>query len=361
MGKKVVIAAGGTGGHLFPAQRIARSFQNEDIDVLFLGGGLDSTPFFERNNFPYRTVKAYPWRGLRPGQLWRLFQNNMLGIRQSIKVLRDYQPDAVIGFGSFHTLPVMVAAKMCGLPQFMYEANSIPGKVIRWFSRYADQVAAQFPNLQKRLGRNVLQVAMSGKFENAQFPVNRQQALAYFELGQERTVLVAGGSQGAEAINHAVKEAFLKGGLRWQIIHLLGRGIDPVPYRLSYQQAGIRSCVKNFEERMDYAWSVTDLFIGRAGAGTIAEIIQTATPSILIPYPHASEDHQSFNADFLVDLGGGMRILQSEPLVERIWNILNNPSLEQWKNALNNYKKQQTGPTLEEAAMQFLTGSKVTA
>lgn len=355
--EKIVIAAGGTGGHLYPAVRLASGLT--DYEILFLGGGLDRSAYFDKSKYAFNAIDAYPWKGFSLGNLWNLTKGNITGFFQARKALKAYSPLAVIGFGSFHTLPVMAAAQFCDVPLFQYEANSVPGKVIRMFSSYASETAVQFPFTKNILKGSTQQISMAGKFAAIDKPALKPVAYDYFNLSPNRkTLLVAGGSQGAEAINTAVLQAFTVTPLDdWQIVHLVGKTAQLEKYQAAYARANIQACVKPFEEKMDLAWAIADFFIGRSGAGTVAEVLQTGTPSLFIPYPFASEDHQKHNADFIADVVKGGKVLPQNSLDPRTLYDAFQYSIEQldtWKNALHNYTSHITLPSLETAVKAFL-------
>ncbi len=358
MRRKVVIAAGGTGGHLFPAQRLAAAFQGEGVEVLFVGGGLDATPFFDRSRHSYHAIEAYPWKGAAPGQIWKLLHKNLKGVLQSLRILKKASPHAVIGFGSYHTLPLMAAARTLRKPLFLYEANSVPGKVVSWFSDYAEVVAGQFPGLDEILKRDVQQIAMSGKFRRASLLEQKEASLHAYGLPVAKTVLISGGSQGAEAVNNLACDAVCSTKGAWQAVHLVGKNADVEAYTRRYRAAGVKAVVKPFEEKMEQAWSCADLFMGRSGAGTIAEIVQTCTPALLIPYPYASDGHQEHNARFIYDIGGGRVMLQKDASVASIATVMENMPLEISRKALEKYLEQQHSLSLEEAALQFVLKHK---
>lgn len=357
MKKRIIIAAGGTGGHLYPAMRLAGSLT--DYDILFMGGGLDNSHYFDREVHSYKSIEAHPWKGFSINSLWNLTAGNLKGLLQARKALKNSDPVAIIGFGSFHTLPVMAAAKLCKIPLFQYEANSLPGKVVRLFSPYASMTAVQFPLAKDALKGTSLLISMTGKFSSIDKKHLKAEALEYFNLDPSlKTILIAGGSQGAEAINETVIKTFCSRPLEgWQVLHFTGKTKRLESYQNAYNEANIKACVKPFEHRMDLAWSMCDLFIGRSGAGTVAELLQTSTPSILIPYPHASENHQWHNANYIAKaLGGGVILDQDHLRPDALYKAFLDSKilLESRKTSMENYSKSIKLPTLETAAKEFL-------
>ncbi|MFA6915729.1 MAG: UDP-N-acetylglucosamine--N-acetylmuramyl-(pentapeptide) pyrophosphoryl-undecaprenol N-acetylglucosamine transferase [Parachlamydiales bacterium] len=357
MREKIIIAAGGTGGHLYPAMRIAESLS--DYDILFMGGGLNTSKYFDREKHAFLSIEASPWKGFSLKSLWDLTKGNLTGLFQARKAIKSFNPLAILGFGSFHTLPIMAAAKLCRTPLFQYEANSVPGKVVKLFSSYAAVTAVQFPYAQRAIKGSSKLISMGGKFTSIDKLSLRGEAYSYFNLSpQAKTILITGGSQGAEAINACVAESFCSRLMEgWQIIHLVGAASSIEKYSEAYAKANVSACVKHFEPRMDLALSAADFFMGRSGAGTVAELLQTHTPAILIPYPYATENHQKHNADFFVDtVGGGSLILQNELTPQKLYTAFleGKKQLEPWENAIKNYTAHIKLPSLETAAREFL-------
>jgi UDP-N-acetylglucosamine--N-acetylmuramyl-(pentapeptide) pyrophosphoryl-undecaprenol N-acetylglucosamine transferase len=296
---KILIASGGTGGHIFPAQVLALELMTAGYDILFSGAKLSSNRYFHREKFPYREISSscLSWKAI-----WFL----MKGVIQSLKVLSEFRPDCVIGFGSFYSFPVLFAAKLKKIPIILFEPNAFPGKVNRFFSRWAAFSAVQFSEAGTLLKGNILEVKMpTGKRKKT----SEEEARDYFYLDPNKfTFLVFGGSQGADSINLFFSEAaglLDKDRTAFQVIHVAGRADRADVIRQRYEQAGIQSCVKAFEERMDLAWSAANFVICRSGAATVAEQIAFEVPGILIPFPRASDDHQTKNALFMEKIVGG--------------------------------------------------------
>lgn len=246
----VVITAGGTGGHLFPAQALARKLP---YSVTFLGPKLSSSPFFFKE-CPYVDIPA----SKKPHTLIR-------GIFKSMRVLRKTRPETVIGFGSFHTLPVLLAALLLRIPIVLYEPNRVTGRVNRLFSRFGTLISngVKVPLLTPNI-------------------VSKEEARAYYGLDpKKKTVLICGGSQGAQIFDSIE--------LEYQVIHIIGKH--------GRAQRTKNRCVKFFEEKMNYAWCAADLAISRAGASSVAEHEHFDVPTIFIPFPGATDDHQMANAE----------------------------------------------------------------
>ncbi|MBA2369195.1 MAG: undecaprenyldiphospho-muramoylpentapeptide beta-N-acetylglucosaminyltransferase [Candidatus Protochlamydia sp.] len=360
--KRILIAVGGTGGHIFPALGFAQELRNE-IDppsVLFAGGGLAANPFFDRSLFPYKQISAAPLSGKN---LIKCLKNVMAlsqGVWQSIWLLKEFRPDVVVGFGSFYTMPLLTAARLLKVPIILHEANSIPGKANKFFAPSAWRIGIHFPSTASLLKGKTVEVGMPMRSGYKLNQISKEEALGYFELESQKTVLlVFGGSQGAKGINAIMKLAAIK----WQngafqIIHFTGNQESAEEFKELYATHHIKACVKPFENQMHLAWRASDLFIGRAGASTIAEAMEFEVPGILIPYPYATDGHQDKNADFLVDIvGGGIKLAENEfneTLPNQWASLLASPEkLNQFKNGMRKYKKRPDRKNLSQLVLNF--------
>lgn len=350
MTKKILITVGGTGGHVFPAIALGKQLlqKNPNIQLLYVGGNLTTNPYFERESFAHLSVSCATFKKKNPLALLKTTGKIILGVFQSRRILSDFKPDLVIGFGSYYTLPLLVAAKLNKIPFVLHEANSIPGKVNRLLSSYAKTTGIHFPETASHLKGKTCEVGLPLRPGYSLHACSKAQAREYFNLNPSlSTILVFGGSQGAVNLNRVVKEAFTQHALsemkNWQVIHIAGDSHLESILRHEYTKAGVKACVKAFESRMDLAWQAADLSIARAGAGTIAEQLEFEVPGILIPYPYATDNHQQKNADFLSKrVGGSITCLEGDltPLaLSRIIDSLNVEKRLEMSSAMMNYKK----------------------
>lgn len=314
--KRVLIAAGGTGGHLFPAQALAKDLMQEDCEVLFAANGLSSNRNFQKEMFPHREVQASSPYFRKGKSLLSTLVKIQKGIFGSLALLKEFKPDLVIGFGSFYSFPVLIAAIMKRIPIVLFESNSIPGKVNRLFARWAKLTAIQFSETAKHLSGKSVEVKMP-IWELEKVDISQEEARRYFSLDPNReTFLAFGGSQGASSIN----EAFLNTALLmkaqdkdFQVIHFTGDEISALKMKKAYALAGIDSCVKAFETKMPLAWKAASIAVCRAGAATLSELIAFVVPSILIPFPNAADDHQRKNAEvFEKEIGCALHIADAD-------------------------------------------------
>lgn len=327
---KILLAVGGTGGHLFPAQALARDLQNAGVtELLFAGHGLTTNRYFKRELFSYEDVKsATPRKGLRA-----IFEIGK-GFLQSRRLLKRFQPDLVVGFGSFHSFPLLLAAKLAKIPFVLFMPDAVPGQVNRFFSRWARFTGTLFPETGQRL---------KGEAKIVEMPVwcktqgiTREEARRQYGLDPNLlTLLVFGGSQGAEPINSAVGGLELK--VPFQVIHFSGKEGEAV--RDLYAKRGIRAYVAAFEENMERAYRAADLAICRSGAATLGELAAFELPALLIPWPGAADNHQQINAKIFVErTGGGQWLAQNALTSESLSKNIDELNFDLMKQNLRDYK-----------------------
>jgi UDP-N-acetylglucosamine--N-acetylmuramyl-(pentapeptide) pyrophosphoryl-undecaprenol N-acetylglucosamine transferase len=269
------------------------------------------------------------------------------GVIQAWQGIQEFDPELVVGFGSFHSFPVLVAAFLRGIPFVLFESNSIPGRVNRLFSRYALFSGIVFPKAQKRMKGICKEVNMPFWGEKVDKKIAKKEAVSYFSLQENVfTLLVFGGSQGAVSLNPIVAEAIgqfhrEKGPV--QVIHLTGSPDSAEKISKLYQQQGVYAVVKPFEEKMYLAWASADLAICRAGAATLAEMMQFEVPSVLVPYPAAAEQHQKENALFMQDVVKGSFCLEQNQLTsQKLFSVLSKCDLQEMKHSMRLFSEKKT-------------------
>jgi len=313
--KKIIFAVGGTGGHLFPAQALARELKENHHDILFAGGGLGSNQYFHKLTFPFREItSASPFRS----NPFRAALKLLSGVRESFRLFNEFSPDCIIGFGSFYSFPILAAAKLRKIPYILVESNAHPGKVNRLFSRGAKVSAVQFEEAKSMLKGEVAPARVPfWSIENPSAHLDSQSAKKYFHLDPMRfTLLIFGGSQGAAVLNEAGPLL----GKDLQVLHLCGKDHDPEVLFEMYKKRGITACVKQFEQKMHIALRAADLALCRSGASTLNELIQFNVPSILVPWPGATENHQYKNAKVFESKGGALLLEQSK--IDKLPHVL---------------------------------------
>jgi UDP-N-acetylglucosamine--N-acetylmuramyl-(pentapeptide) pyrophosphoryl-undecaprenol N-acetylglucosamine transferase len=312
---KILIAAGGTGGHLFPAISIAEQIRQREpsVEFLFVGakGKLEERAVPE-HGYSFRSIWISGFaRGFRAKNILVPLKI-LVAVMQSIALIRNFKPDTVVGTGGFVTGPVLYAASLLHVPTLIQEQNSIPGFTTRRLARRVNEVHVGFEATIRFL-KSAANVKVSGNPTRETLgTVERAKGVEFFHLDpQKKTLFAFGGSLGASSMNSAVlgfaEELCRKGfQLIWQTGELDYERIKSDLASLS----GVR--IEKFIEKMEYAYAAADLVVSRAGAITLAELTRVGRAAILVPYPHAAAGHQLLNARALVDAGGAALILDHE-------------------------------------------------
>lgn len=364
---KILIAAGGTGGHLFPAQSMAKDLlkNQKGIELLFAGAGLSTNRYFQKEFFNYEEVSsASPFRG----NPFKTVIQLLSGINKSLRLLKKFKPNIVVGFGSYHSFPLLVAARMKGIPIILFEANAAPGKVNRLFSRWATVTAVHFAHASEKLSGPTLEVAMPLAAKRESLEIDRAKARAFFGLQPDKfTLLVFGGSQGALSVNKIFCQvaAQLSSSLPdFQVIHLTGHKKDTEEVRRAYGLLQIPVCIKEFEENMAFAWRAADLAICRSGASTLAELMTFEVPAVLIPYPYAADDHQKKNAEIMQkEVRGARLMLEADLSAENLYTLLHelmvgeNLALKEMQKSIAHYKLRGQKSELSHVVSEILSRS----
>jgi len=320
---RVLIAGGGTGGHVFPGIAVAEELrrQRPKLEVVFVGNrrGLEAQVVPEAG-FPIRYIASSGFDRRR----WWLWPGaalaNGVGLLQAIALVIAERPQVVLGTGGYVSAPVSMAAKLLGRPLLLQEQNSIPGLANRLLARVADEVHLSFLEARSWFPRRD-RLKITGNPVRAQvLSGDREAGLREFKLQPGRpTVFVFGGSLGASRINEAVLDTLrrLKGRIDVQFIFQTGRA-DFDRVREAVEREALPATVLSFVRRIHMAYAAADLVVCRSGAMTLAEIAVCGLPAILVPYPHAAHNHQEINAANLVDRGAAVMILDSELTGERL-------------------------------------------
>lgn len=316
MGKRIIIAGGGTGGHIFPAIAIANALKEKDqsIDILFIGAknkmemdkvpqagyeikGLDIAGFnrsslIKNINLPVKLVKSF------------------LQVRE---IFKSFKPSAVIGVGGYSTFPVLKYAQFIGVPTFIHESNSFAGRSNIMLGKNAVKVFTGTDGMEKFFPANKIIVSGNPVRSNIiERNISRKKALEQFSLSDDKlTLLVVGGSLGAKSINEAIAthiDDILKAGM--QVIWQTGKSYASEAAAIAVENKEVWS--GEFISNMDHAYAAADIVLARSGAMTVAEICVVKKPTVFIPYPHAAEDHQTENAMQLVNKNAALMVKDSE-------------------------------------------------
>lgn len=303
----LMVMAGGTGGHIYPAMAVADYLQTLGWQVVWLAtkGGMENRLIEGK---PYQKAMI-TMRGVRGKGLmgWILLPIKLLtAFKQSAVAIKTHQPDVVLGMGGFAAFPGGIMAKLLGKPLLIHEQNSIAGLTNKVLSRFADQVMAAFPSAfgeKAILVGNPVRTEMLHLDAPAQRYQNRQGPLR---------LLVVGGSLGAAALNEVLPKALasLPKSKRPEIIHQSGEN-HLEALNQHYEREGVKAETKAFIQDMAtlYAWA--DLVVCRSGAMTVAELACVGVASVMVPFPYAVDDHQTFNAQYLSEQGAGKLIQQT--------------------------------------------------
>lgn len=307
MSKTILIMAGGTGGHIFPALAVAQKMRSAGWRVVWLGNpeGMEAK-LVPQHGFEMVWVKFSALRGKGILRKLLLPVNLLRGFWQGLKAIRQVRPNVVLGMGGYITFPGGMMAALTGVPLVLHEQNAVAGLANRVLAGVADRILSGFPEVLKK-GQWI------GNPVRDQIARLAPPAKRFAGRGGPLHVLVIGGSLGAQALNEAVPRgmALLTGEEQPQIVHQAGiKHIDAL--KANYAAAGVQAHCVPFIEDMAGAYDWADLVICRAGALTIAELAAAGVASILVPFPHAVDDHQSANARFLVNVGGAFLLPQGE-------------------------------------------------
>ncbi|ADI85820.1 undecaprenyldiphospho-muramoylpentapeptide beta-N-acetylglucosaminyltransferase [Geobacter sulfurreducens] len=330
---KLLIAGGGTGGHLFPGIAVAEEFlaRDKQNEVLFVGTwkGIEAR-VLPKTGYRLECITAAGIRG--KGSLARAkgLAKFLYGYAQSRKILKEFRPDLVLGVGGYASAPTLMAARGMQIPRFIHEQNAIPGFTNRMLAKVADKIfisleesRTYFPEDKTLLTGNPLRRQI---LEQVALAESRERGDDAFHL------LVFGGSAGAHRINLTMGEALpslkeVKGRLR--ITHQTGEN-DLEDVTAAYEEQGFTADVVAFIDSMADAYRWADLIVCRAGATTLAEVTACGKPCIFIPYPHAVDDHQRRNAESLLKRGAGFVIIEQElsgeVLAQAIRDLMDDPA-----------------------------------
>jgi UDP-N-acetylglucosamine--N-acetylmuramyl-(pentapeptide) pyrophosphoryl-undecaprenol N-acetylglucosamine transferase len=315
---RFVITAGGTAGHIYPALAVAQALIAAGHEVHYAGtpAGPESRIIPEAG-IPYTAFAATGFDRAKPLSLLTSTLRLARSAAKARKWLRELAPDAVAGFGGYVSIPVGLAANRCRIPLLIHEQNSTPGLANRYLARHAAAIALTYAlpagalraRVEPVITGNPVRPAFEAFAQPGAKQELRRQGRAAWDIPQSATVLmVFGGSQGAKHINEAVAAlapALLERHQHLHILHLTGRRDHPAIQEIC---AHTRWHLVDYCERMPEAYAAADLVVSRAGASSLAEIAAVGVPTVLVPFPHATGDHQTANAKTLVAAGAARMV-----------------------------------------------------
>ena len=333
---RLLIAASGTGGHIYPALSFADSLSNSwEIEWLGVPNRLEIEIVPEKYNLTKIKVG-----GLQGNIFRKIFELSKLLIA-SFKVsilLRQKKINVIFTTGGYISAPSIIAAKLNGIPILLHESNSIPGKVTRLLGRFCDYVALGIPSASDYLPR--CKTIFTGTPVRSEFFMENNLP-NWAPSGEGVLIVIMGGSQGAKKMNQMIRKILpwlLESGCR--VVHLTGKK-DWFYKNLAKVQTHPNLVVKHFSNEMPALLQHADLAISRAGACAICELLVTKTPSILIPFPQSTDQHQDLNAAYMAGFGGAVIVNQHNPekdiLKNTISNLIDSNSLSKMKSNMKNH------------------------
>jgi len=312
---RFLIACGGTGGHLAPGIALAEGLvvRGHEPHLLISNKQVDARLVEKYPWLKFARIPAAPLSASTLG-LARFIYRQSAGFAFGLKQLRTVRPDVVVGFGGFTTASIVLAARIRGIPVALHEANRVPGRAVRLLSRFASRVYLPAGvRLNHARGGTVREHGLPVRREFQRFP--RAEALETLQIAPaRRLVAVLGGSQGAASLNDwAEKNMELLALEGVQVFCVSGPGKLAAREERTFRTregATVKSYLVPFCDRMPELLSCADLVVTRSGAGTLAELARIGTPAVLVPFPHAADNHQAANAQFFEQQGGGLVVDQ---------------------------------------------------
>ncbi len=316
---KIIIAGGKTGGHLFPGIAVAQSLDRileaagHHANILFVGTDAPfETQTLEKYGYAHRAIYSKPLKGGNP--LYKIFSMSIIIISliQSLIIIKRFKPDFVLGIGGFSSFAVVLSAWMLQIPNAIQEQNAFPGLTNRLLSKFTQTIFTSFKETKGFTSNPKVNYVGNPVRKTDRVEPHDNLNLNHFDP-DKFTLLVTGGSQGAKSINTAFTDAIeiITNIDEYNIIHQTGIH-DESQILQRYRRLNIKATVKAFFHNMPQLQNIADLVITRAGAGTVSELCLRGLPAILVPFPHAADDHQTFNAKALEDQGAAVMIKDKE-------------------------------------------------
>lgn len=331
---RVGVAGGGTGGHIYPAVAVVDRLKRTvaDLDVVFIGTrrGLEGG-IVPRLGYRMRSIVSRPLPERKGAGFVYSLLCASVGLIQSLFILTCDRPNVVLGTGGYASGPVVLAARLLGIPIILVEPNSIPGRTVTMLSKYADEIALGFKESIRYFSKGTNLRVTGVPIRSSLIACDREAGIKRFALDPGRkSVFVFGGSRGAASINRAIVDAVRALEHRDDIQFVIQTGRrDYERVAEAVEGLGVTCRVYPFIEEMGLAYAVSDLVVCRAGAGAVAEVTANGLPAILIPYPHATARHQESNARLLEARGAAEVILDGDLdgdiLAKAIVSILSDP------------------------------------
>jgi len=313
--KTILIMAGGTGGHIFPGLAVAEQMRAAGWEVVWMGarGGMEER-LVPKHGYRAAWIRAKAARGKGLVQKLLLPANLLYSFWESARHIRSLRPNVVLGLGGYVAFPGGMMASLWNRPLALHEQNAIPGLANKVLAQVSDKVMAGFPRALKN-------AEWTGNPVRAEIAAIAAPERRFAGRAGPLKLLVVGGSLGAQALNESVPKALALMSERPQVVHQAGeKHLDAL--RKHYADAGVHGELVAFIDDMARRYAQADLVICRAGAVTIAELSAGGMPSILVPFPHAVDDHQTANGKFLADHGAALLIQQRDLTPQKLAQMI---------------------------------------
>lgn len=351
---RILVTGGGTGGHLFPAVATAQEFKRRmpETEVLFVGTRRKvDTSSLAVYGFASKSISCYGLKGKKLLELMKALAVLPWSCFQALVIMRSFRPHIVFGVGGYVTGPVVATAKLLGITTVIHEQNSVPGLANRKLGRIVDRVCLSLPESGELFPISKI-VYTGNPVRSTILELTRSSKK---ERNLKKTVLVLGGSQGAQAVNRLVVralETFSEQQLSlMRVVHQTGAK-DLEAVQDMYQNIGVEVDVRSFITEMHKVYEDTDLVVSRAGATTLSELAVLGKPVVLIPFPFAADNHQEKNANYYAAAGGAILFkeneLTGEKLAETIWSLLE-----------DNKRRQEMADSMKERSFPDAAGKIV--
>lgn len=341
---KVIIAAAGTAGHINPGIAIANKIKQEEKDskIIFIGTtrGLEND-LVPRAGYELKTIEAYGLSKKLSIENIKKMYKTFKGLGEAKKIMKEFKPDIVIGTGGYICGATIAAAHSLHIPTMLHESNAFPGKAVKMLAKKTDTILVSFEDAITRIkkAKNVVYTGTPVKIRKKEYGMNEKNRIIK-EMGLNETkpiILVSGGSQGAQKINEAMLEIINnKKNKNYQVIWATGpKQYDRIKESLENEDKNINRIegmkIVPYIYNMEEVMNVADVIIGRAGAMTVTEISNLGKPSILIPLPNVSHNHQLYNAKVLEKIEAAKIILNEELTGEKLNHVMEEIILDKAK------------------------------
>lgn len=366
---KVILSGGGTGGHIYPALTIADQIKRlaPDAEIIFIGTehGLEKD-IVPRYGYPLKFIEVAGFRRSLSFDTLRSAVKLFQGLHDAYSIIKNEKPDLVIGTGGYVCGPVVFMAALRGIPTCIQEQNAMPGVTNKILAHYVKKIFLGYKEAAKYFSGSAVKEYTGNPIRTEILSYDRETAVS--ELGldaKKKTVLVSGGSRGARSINNAMleAEAALAGRHDVQVLHVTG-DVNYDKYLQQMREQGIAAdniIVRPYLHNMPAALAAADMAVFRAGAIGLAELMAKGIPSVLVPYPYATANHQEFNARAVEARGAAKVVLDRELTGDRLLEIIEHllvrsDELKKMQQAAKELGRPQAAETIARQALSLIKG-----